>query len=200
MTMFEDTPAPEWEPLETLSSDEEDAAIKYGMASGLFHLAYQADHNMVLQDFGDYMENQRRLPLVAAATQKFRLTSPAILYSGHGNSAAVIGGLYGNDAEDFIGMQWQYRGVISTSSSRWRAVGFMGARSGGVINGPAMLTFKIPAGSKLLPMPHLGTRSSGEDEYVLPPASSFEIIDACYRDIDEGMHVIKKVLHLTLQP
>ena len=194
--MLDNDPEPECEELASLSDEEKAAAVKYGAASGLFHLAYQADHSMTLGYFPEYLAHQRHLPMLTTATQKFRLKSAATLYSGHGNSSGLIGGLYDNPAERFKGLTWQYRGVTSTSSMRWRAIDFMEKRSGGDLNGPALLTFKLPAGFKLLPMSCLGSLSSHEAEYLLPPATKFTITSASIGPIDAS----PKVLQLVLEP
>src|SRR6185312_8678186 len=52
-----------------------------------------------------------------SAIKKSTLTDDAVVYSGHGRGAAVLGALCG-DANRFVGLCYDYPGYISTTAVR----------------------------------------------------------------------------------
>jgi hypothetical protein len=167
--------------LSELTPDEKEAAAEYHDQSGLYHLACHGDHSMALSHFHPFhcYWSSGQPSALARATQKHELTEDTVLFAGHGNGSAIIGGLGGNPATRFVGLTWSYRGVISTSAWEHTAIAFAENR-GGTGTSPVFLEFRLRKGFKLLPMEVLGGSFSSEAECILPAATRFSIVSADY--------------------
>jgi hypothetical protein len=101
-----------------------------------------------------------------------------------------------------IGLEYQYRGFISTSANRDTAIRFL---CGGVkvsTDRPTLVTFMLPAGFKGFPMQTLGADSTHEDEFLLGRDLSFRIIGATARVLTHFCRGTdqRQVLELLLEP
>ncbi|HEY1934093.1 MAG TPA: hypothetical protein VGG99_18955 [Acetobacteraceae bacterium] len=176
-----------------------EAARAYSSESGFFHLACQADHSMALVEFGPFQsfcQSGKLLALKQAASSCFPLTADALVYSGHGNGVGVVGGLGHSGISYFKQMTWRYRGFTSTTSRKDKAEHFVATRAKVSADVPVFLEFRLPTGFFLFPMETLGSDRTDEAEFLLPPQSSFKIIEASRIPIGR----VRDVVHFVLVP
>ena len=183
----------QWE--RTLTEEEREAASSHGSNAILFHACLQGRSDEVsnqsgFDEFRSRVKNQ--VTALDAAIETCSLTEAATLYSGHGRGLFVRGALSG-DAKKFVGLTYQYRGYISTSSSRDFAVSFLAKRAESN-SLPTLMEFRLPTNFPVLDMNCAGHH--GEFEFLLGRNRLFKIVDANeirLRDVAE------LVLHLVLE-
>lgn len=188
--------SPSYRKIDGLTDMETKAARAYSSESGLFHLACQAAHNMILSKFEPYqlfLCSGKLSALKSATSSKYELTAGATLFAGHGVGGGVVGGLGCSKPEAFVGMKWQYRGFTSMSASQDTAEAFVSRTAKTPLDSPVLLEFHLPAGFRLLPMEVLGADSTHEAEFLLAPNLQLEILKAgrgTFGGVDDVLHLV----------
>jgi hypothetical protein len=180
--------------LRQLTRDEYQAASNYGADAIFFHAHAKGR-------LGDYQYHAGHADFCATAAVKFAALDSAIkqcelegntnLYSAHGVGVGVRGALTGDPAR-FVGLQYCYRGYISTSSDLQWTQRFVVPRA----QGPSqtVLEFHLPAGFNALDMNLVG--HSGEFEFLLGRSTVFDIVNGSLLTVPGA----GPILLLTLAP
>jgi hypothetical protein len=158
----------------------------------MFHLFYQNQGNLALDNYRDYVRflESGKLALLASVTSKYELVRDLTVYSGHGNGAGILGSFGSRELERFTGLRWQYPGITSTSSVRGVAEDALLKRQGN----PLLLEFRLGPGFRLFPMAETG--QDHEFEFLLPPDFPCAVMSAEQIPVRDRANV----LYFILQP
>ena len=121
-------------------------------------------------------ELARLAPLVknlVSAARTYELTEPLTLYSGLGNGYSALGSLSSNDPASFVGLDFIYSGVFSSSVKLEVAQKFM---SVGTTFRRVLLTIDAKPGLLGLPTEELGPDNSHEGEVLIAAETRFCIV------------------------
>lgn len=178
-----------------LTPQEIEAVKAYGTSSQFYHACWQGRAGDVVYH-PDYSAFAKTYPSITSnmdsAVTKSVMQNSAVLYSGYPRGYSIFGSLTG-DPTKFVGLNYRYPGFISTSESRLIAEDKFARIGSAPGTQPALLEFRMAAGSLALDMHEVGHQ--GEIEYLLPRDQLFRIIDAQHVRIQS---IYDPVLHLTL--
>lgn len=179
-----------------LTEGEKGALSAYASEATYFHAVDQGRQEELasvreFQTFVTVCKSHREN--IDSAIAKCSLNDDLIVYSGHGRGINVLGSL-NVVPNQLIGMQYNYRGYISTSAHEQTATESFLAKRAYPGSRPTLLEFRLSKGFCIFDMRIIN--SVGESEFLIGRNIKFKIIEASYFSVNR---VTDSVLRLVLE-